>query len=195
MQEKIYIVGGVSSSGKSTFINEHLIPKLKKEQVDIESEVDIKFAGRLYDSFDLGMKKIVIIHYNSLLKFDRYPDTKKLDLLEEKVFSKLLSLDAPISVHICYTPDQELLERINNRKTIEPDLSPSAGIYPKEKILRNKEKVDQRRLVLDFSSHFKKITNQIEIVFSVNGKSSILSSDEFQYGIPTKRLQNALQSV
>lgn len=192
--QKLVIVTGVSSAGKSTFINEFLLPSLSKNSnlQTVADEIDIKFAGQLRRNFDLGGKRVCIIHYNSLLFFDANPELSELILSDEPVFNNLLHCAYESSIYLCYAPDEIILQRIRERELIEPLLREVPGKYPTAKVLAGFKKVDQRVLLLEFAEKFSHVTNDINVVFSSNNQTSILTLEEFKYGIPTSNLEKKL---
>jgi hypothetical protein len=193
LDKKLIVVAGVSSSGKSTFIDEHLLNELAVEGFGRNEDVDIKFAGKLFSDFDLGSKTVCIVHYNTLVKFDRYSETETLDLLDEFVFNKLLASQRRITLYLCYTPDTELLRRIEARESIEPIFAPNSFKYPKLKVQANFSKVDQRQLLIQCAEYFKTVTNDMKVVFSMSGSTEFLTYDEFRYGLPSDRLENIIK--
>lgn len=192
MNTRLIIVAGFSSAGKSTFISSNLLPDLQQEGINTEDDVEILFAGKLLDNFDLGNKAVCIIHYNLLLQFDANPQLQDIDLSTELVFCELLKHCSASTVYLCYTPDNVLLERINNRKQIEPAIAPSEHPYPSAQILKNVEKVNQRQLLLECGEGFMQAGADIQVVFSGGNNTSLISWDDFKYAIPNAALEAAI---
>lgn len=195
MDRKLIVVAGVSSSGKSTFIDTVLIPNLVRSTsgLDASKEIDVKFAGRLRDNFYLGDKNICIVHYNSLLQLDTHPHLENIDLSDEPVFNNLLNSAYESAIYLCYTPDNILLERMMSRTQVEPLLREGEqSKYPTDHVLNGFKKVNQRSLLLDFAEKFQHVTNDIQVVFSDETKCSTLALDDFKYGIPNTRIEEII---
>ena len=192
MKTKLIIVAGISSAGKSTFIDSFILPKLKAGGINTDEDVDIKFAGALLQNFELGSKPVCIVHYNLLLQFDTNPHLEQINFSNDPVFCELLKQANSSTVYLCYAPDGVLLNRINDRTKIEPTLAPSDIPYPSEIISENFNKVDQRLLLLDFGEQFKCVTENVHVIFSTNKNSTLISWDDFKNGTPSLTLQEAI---
>jgi hypothetical protein len=192
MEKKLIIVAGVSSAGKSTLIDNFILPKLKADGINVADDVDIRFAGKLLQNFELGNKPVCIVHYNLLLQFDTNPHLTQIDLSSEPVFCQLLDSAYTSSIYLCYTPDEILRNRIATRTENEPIIAPDDTPYPSTIILNNFEKVDQRSLTLDFGEKFKSLADTVQVVFSTNENSTVISWEDFKYAIPSQALEEAI---
>lgn len=192
MNKELIIVAGVSSAGKSTLIDQFILPALKADGINIDKDVEISFAGKLSQNFELGDKQVNIVHYNSLLQFDIDPLLEKIDLSSESVFNNLLNGPSPSQVYLCYAPDNILRNRIKSRTAIEPKIAPNENTYPSGRILNNFEKIDQRNLVLEFAEKFKSLTDNIHVAFSTDDGFTLISWDDFKFGIPNPSLEKAI---
>lgn len=192
MEKKIIIVAGVSSAGKSTLIDNFILPKLKADGINIVDDVEIRFAGKLLQNFELGNKPVCIVHYNLLLQFDTNPDLTEIDLSSEPVFCQLLESPCQSTVYLCYTPDAVLRKRITTRTKTEPIIAPDDSSYPSATILKSFEKIDQRLLTLEFGDKFKAHADNVQLVFSTNNTSAVISWDDFKYALPNQALEEAI---
>ena len=192
MEKQIIIVAGVSSAGKSTLIDNFILPKLKADGINIVDDVEIRFAGKLLQNFELGNKSVCIVHYNLLLQFDTNPDLTEIDLSSEPVFCQLLQSPCPSTVYLCYTPDEILRTRISIRTKNEPKIAPDDSSYPSAAILKSFKKIDLRLLTLEFGNRFKGHVDNVQVVFSTNNNSTIISWDDFKYALPNQALEEAI---
>lgn len=185
LDKQLIIVAGVSGSGKSTFIDKVLFPKILSSARNniTASEVNLVFASSLRNKFDLGDKPTTVIHYNSLIAYDVEPNLKNLNLNEEPIFKQLLNHARNCSVYLCYTVDDVLMRRIGQRKQVEPLFSKSRKIYPAKKIRSQLVKINQRQLLLEMAGILSKFTSDINIVVSSAGSVSLVSLQQFQQEI------------
>ena len=178
-QLKILVLG-CSSAGKSTFISSTLIPVLLENQnVQTHGDIEVFFAGRLKSNYDLGKKKCAILHYNSLLAFDSNPQSSVHNIENEYVFNKILE-DRFDEVFYCYTPDSTLLERIQNRELVEPEiLGDKTSKYPRDHILNSFIKISQRGLLLDIYRALQNDLSNFSVVFSQYKTSMVIPISDF----------------
>jgi len=189
--QKIILVAGVSSSGKSTFIK-NLVPTLLESDPSLKIEdIDIIFAKELRNNFNLGKKKCLIIHYNSLIPFDIDAELKTIDYNKEPIIKKISNLKIE-EIFICYAPDNIIEKRMTKRHYSEP-LYNKFTIYPSNKILNSFKKINQRKLVIDISKQFNSQSKNIFIVFSQNETSMILPIKYFTHGVHSEFLETVLK--
>ncbi len=171
---------GCSSSGKSTFIANVLIPFLVTNRDDLElDDISVIFAGQLKSNYALGQKKCAIVHYNSLLDFDANPQSETLDIGNEYVFKNVINDDFD-EVFYCYTPDQILLNRIKQRRFIEPvlrgDRKPD---YPTERVMRSLKKILQKDVLIEAHRLMSHLGDHFSVVLSQNRSSMIIPVEYF----------------
>ena len=134
----------------------------------------------LLNDFDLGSKKICVIHYNLLLYFDSSPSLTEIDLMSEEVFCNLLKLPAGIEIYLCYAPQKDLINRICKRTHIERDLTRSLAKYSPGTVLENLKKVDQRELLLEFGARLTHLAKNIQVIHSQGGRINIVKMDQLK---------------
>lgn len=183
-QRRTIIVAGVSSAGKSTFIEKFVIPDLQTKGLYFCRDIDLVFARTLFNKFSLGSKTVSIIHYNTIVGLDFYPDLGGIVLSEDPVFARLLAVARDCDLYICYAPDHILRDRIDRREMVEPVFQPTAYKYPKEHVIRNLEKVDQRQLVIDFADQFRGVAREIKVVLSGDNTTDIVRISDFMSRFP-----------
>jgi len=172
---EIIIVAGVSGSGKSTFTEKHLLPDIRSRGLDPNKDVDIKYFEQADDDISLSTKPVCIVHLNTHVESDRYSVEEMRVLREEKLLSLLLNRPETLKLYLCYTPDHILMERVKARTEIEPN-----------GILGN---INQRWSLLHLVEKFDPVVSDIQIVFSGKGKTGLMTTDEFQHGLPSERLE------
>ena len=179
-KKEIVIVAGLSSSGKSTFIEKHLLPGIRSRGLDPNKDVDIKYSEQMDDGICVSTKPVCIVHFNTHVESDCYSVEEMGDLREEKLFGLLLNRPETAKLYLCYTPDHILMERIKARTEDE-----SNGI------LGN---VDQRQSLLHLVEKFVPVVSDIQIVFSGKGKTGLMTTDEFKYGLPSEKLEAVINN-
>ena len=115
------------------------------------------------------------MHFNTHVDSDHYPVEETGVSREDKLISLLLNRPEKLKLYLCYTPDHILIERIKARTENE-----SNGI------LGN---IDQRQSLLHLVEKFAPVVSDIQIVFSGKGKTGLMTTDEFQHGLPSERLE------
>jgi hypothetical protein len=178
-QLKILVLG-CSSAGKSTFIDSTLIPVLLENQyVQTRGDIEVFFAGSLELNYNLGQKKCAVVHYNNLLAFDSNPYSSVLNIESEPVFKKILE-DSFDEVFYCYCPDSNLLERIQERELVEPNIrGDKTKNYPKDHILNSFLKISQRGVLLDIHSALQNELRNFSFVFSQHNASMVIPISDF----------------
>ena len=178
-QLKILVIG-CSSAGKSTFIDSTLIPVLiENHYVETRDDIEVFFAGQLRSNYNLGQKKCAVVHYNSLLAFDSNPHSSVLNIESEPVFKKILE-DSFDEVFYCYCPDSNLLERIQERDLVEPNIrGAKARNYPKDRILNSFLKISQRGVLLDIHSALQNEPRSFSVVLSQHHASMVIPTSDF----------------
>lgn len=191
-QLKILVLG-CSSAGKSTFISSTLIPVLLENQyVQTKEDIEVFFGGRLKPKYDLGQKKCAIVHYNSLLAFDSNPHSSKLNIESEPVFNEILE-DSFNEIFYCYCPDSNLLERIQKRQLVEPEIrGDKTKNYPTDHILNSFLKISQREVLLDFHSALQNELTNFSVVFSQHKASMIIPISDFIHAPRSAFLEKVL---
>ena len=172
--QKVIIVAGISSAGKSTFIERVLQPKFNF------LKSDVKFAGKLSESFDLGSSDCCVVHYNLLLQFDWERSRQAISLHEEPVFKKLLEECGGADVFLIFAPINELQDRIRSRRYVEPYFLATTGRYPSDEICKRLNRVDQRALLIEFGDAFEEFGSSISVWISEKGNSHGVSFGEFK---------------
>ena len=120
------------------------------------------------------------MHFNTHVESDHYSVEEMGVLREEKLFRLLLNRPEKLKLYLCYTPDHLLMERIKARTENE-----SNGI------LGN---IDQRQSLLHLVEKFDPIVSDIQIVFSGKGKTGLMTTDEFQHGLPSEKLEAVINN-
>ena len=177
---EIIIVAGASGSGKSTFTEKHLLPDIRSRGLDPNKDVEIKYFEQADDDISLSTKPVCIVHLNTHVESDRYSVEEMRVLREEKLCSLLLNRPEKLKLYLCYTPDHILMERVKARTGIEPN-----------GILGN---INQRQSLLHLVEKFDPVVSDIQIVFSGKGKTGLMTTDEFQYGLPSEKLEAVINN-
>ena len=178
-KSEIIIVAGLSGSGKSTFTEKHLLPSIRSKGLNPNKDVDIKYFEQT-DDFSLSTKPVCIVHFNTHVDSDRYSVEEMRVLREEKLISLLLNRPEKLKLYLCYTPDHILMERIKARTENE-----SNGIFGN---------VDQRQSLLHLIEKFGPVVSDIQIVFSGKGKMGLMTTDDFQHGLPSEKLEAVINN-
>ena len=76
--------------------------------------------------------------------------------------------------------DSILMERIKARTDIEPNGSFS--------------NINQRQSLLHLVEKFDPVVSDIQIVFSAKGKTGLMTTDEFQHGLPSEKLEAVINN-
>ena len=177
---EIIIVAGASGSGKSTFTEKHLLPDIRSRGLDPNKDVEIKYFEQTDDDISLSTKPVCIVHLNTHVESDRYSVEEMRVLREEKLCSLLLNRPEKLKLYLCYTPDHILMERVKARTGIEPN-----------GILGN---INQRQSLLHLVEKFYPVVSDIQIVFSGKGKTGLMTTDEFQHGLPSEKLEAVINN-
>lgn len=194
MAQRKIIVAGVSSAGKSTFIE-----RMLEDQSSHETEVF--FAGRLVRAFgltgiaprslNLGAKPVAIVHYNTQSSWistaEHLPPVE-----EDPLVQALRSHAAAYELYLCYAPDAVIRERMARRTAVEPVLGETDYAYPNTRLCAEFDRIDQRERLLAFAKAFHSHCPQPTVVFSNARKTSLLSWEAFRHGNPTPELESAL---
>ncbi|WP_417482715.1 hypothetical protein [Maricaulis sp.] len=160
----VIIVAGVSSSGKSSFIQEELIARRGLP------ETSVKFAWELDHSAAPQSVEGCVVHYNLLRQLDRNPELRSICFAQQPILTQILSSGKPIEAHLIFAPDDEILRRIAVRKHVEPKFRGTNSGYPSDKIRANFLKVDQKRLLIEFGEMFERAGALVAVWISTNGK-------------------------
>jgi len=163
MTQKIYFVAGISSAGKSTYIE----TQLQAETGAHESS--IKFAGALSRSFDLGPEPVCIVHYNLLLQIYQRPDIAQTVLLEEPVYARMVAMADQVEVVLIYATDQILRDRIAVRTHVEPRYGNRSANYPAQRFLADLKRVNQAALLLEIHQTFTALGRPVRLLEARDG--------------------------
>ena len=177
---EIIIVAGLSGSGKSTFTEKHLLPGIRSRGLDPNKDVEIKYFEQTDDDIRLSTKPVCIVHFNTHVVSDRYSAEEMCVLREEKLISSLRNRPEKLKLYLCYTPDHILMERIKARTENESN-----------EILCN---IDQRQSLLRLVEKFVPIVSDIQIVFSAKGNVGLMTTDDFQHGLPSEKLEAVINN-
>ena len=120
------------------------------------------------------------MHFNTHVDSDHYPVEETGVSREDKLISLLLNRPETLKLYLCYTPDHILMERIKARTESE-----STGIP---------DNIDQRQSLLHLVEKFDPVVSDIQIVFSGKGKTGLMTTDEFQHGLPSEKLEAVINN-
>ncbi|WND04070.1 hypothetical protein QGN29_06745 [Temperatibacter marinus] len=195
MDTHLYIIAGVSCSGKSTFIDQVLVPKIlsAKSTSFTADDIAMTFAYRLAKTFNITKRPVTIVHYNSLHAFKNRPEMSVEELRSDPLLKNLLNQPYKTTLYLCYVPEGKLYERVNNREFLEPQFYANNTRYNKELAKEKLQNVNQRKVLLDLADLFSSITSDIHIVLSNENKIDLLSLNDFRYGLPTQSLEQKLK--
>ena len=121
-RNKIHLVIGPSSSGKSTYISENC----KDLPVIMASEINKN------THFDAGN---VVIHYNSLRAYSNSLSKVHRKIEDEDVIQRILGSGCRIDATVMVSSQSSLIRRAALRKAIEPALRNGKSKYPGPKII------------------------------------------------------------
>ena len=138
-------------------------------------DVDIKYFEQTDDDICSSTKPVCIVHFNTHVDSDHYSVEEMRVLREEKLISLLLNRPEKLKLYLCYTPDHLLMERIKARA--ENESNGTLG------------NIDQRQSLLHLVEKFAPVVSDIQIVFSGKGKTGLMSTDDFQHGLPSEKLE------
>ena len=172
MIQKIYFVVGISSAGKSTYIETILQP----ETGALDSSV--KFAGALSRNFDLGPEPVCIVHYNLLLQMYQNPDIDQIVLMEDLIYSRMVAAADQVEVVLIYAAEQTLRDRIKIRTHVEPKYGNGSMEYPSQRFLTYLERIDQAALLLEIYYTFKDLGRPVRLVHAAEGVFAPMDVDE-----------------
>ena len=174
------LVMGCSSAGKSTFISSTLIPVLLENQYAAKrTDIEVFFAADLRENYHLGKKKCVIVHYNCLMQTEPSPHAKEHFNKNDYFLSNILGDDFD-EIFYCYTPDDLLMARVNNRVFVEPKiLKDRISKYPKKHIVSLLNKISQRKVLLEAYGLLRDLKGNFSIVFSQSKTSMVISISDF----------------
>lgn len=177
---EIIIVAGLIGSGKSDFTEKHLLPGIRSRGLDPNKDVDIKYFEQIDNDISLSTKPVCIVQFNTHVIADRYSVEEMRVLRENKLISLLLNRSEKLKLYLCYTPDHILMERIKARTENE-----SNGIL---------DNIDQRQSLLHLVEKFVPVVSDIQIVFSGKGKTGLMTTDDFQHGLPSEKLEAVINN-
>jgi len=148
--------------------------------LDPNKDVEIKYFEQTDDDIRLSTKPVCIVHFNTHVVSDRYSAEEMCVLREEKLISSLRNRPEKLKLYLCYTPDHILMERIKARTENESN-----------EILCN---IDQRQSLLRLVEKFVPIVSDIQIVFSAKGNVGLMTTDDFQHGLPSEKLEAVINN-
>ncbi|MBN2809510.1 MAG: hypothetical protein JXR80_08470 [Deltaproteobacteria bacterium] len=166
ISDTIHLVLGVSSSGKSTYI-EHMIKFGGWKDIPLLMAYEVD-----NDSICESLKKECIIHYNLFRPYCNDALNIDKDLLEDKSLSILLEYRDRIKACLIVAHPAVISKRVLLRVDIEPSLRKNRGGYPSQKIFELLCRINMNQfhekwidLLVDFQIDFK-ILNSEEDEFS-----------------------------
>lgn len=194
MKNKIALVAGFSSTGKSTFIKHVLTPSLYAlpNRPDAHS-FQVVFGGSASDTSLDFSKNFSIVHYNALVGCDN--NVEQLDQLEyssEPALQSVLGQMKDQYAFLTYTPDPILEARIKARKFVEPEYIQDTTPYPSANVLQVLSQVSQRKLLLEIADQLRSKTDKIFVVVSGLHSAIVVPEFMFRTGQPNALLEAVL---
>lgn len=147
--QKINLVAGLSSVGKSTFI-------------DLQTNVQVGFASR--DKDINALPDGVFYHYNTLRYAGKSPENLSAPFSRDPVLTLLSQSNRLIETTYLICSKSELLRRIGQRKWVEQ----GTGDYPRDLFRTMIEGLDYRSHHLQWLDTLKQISKRVTILHSDN---------------------------
>lgn len=136
-ETQLCLAAGLSSAGKSTFI-EHIL-----QPVMGVPDQDVHFAGKLQKAGTAAEVTKGIVHYNLLLSYKHHMGSARERVPQEPVFQTLLSQAAGLHVFLILCERAVLAARIAARDLLEPRYFGAAARYPKAQARARMQGVSQ----------------------------------------------------
>ncbi len=175
--EEIIIVAGLSGSGKTAFTEKQLLSGFRSRGLDPSKDIEFLDFAQAGDDIALSTKSVCIVYFNTHVESDRHSFEELRDLREEKLVSLLRDKSATAKLYLCYTPDHILTER-NKART---EIAAKSADIPSN--------VNQRHALLRLVEKLDPVTSDIQVVFSGKQKMDLMTTDEFQHGLPSEKLE------
>lgn len=156
-KKTIHLVMGVSSSGKSSYIESRIqrgdwsnLPVLMAHEINLESPQQL-----------LGRETIV--HYNLFRPFSNDIEYVNNGFLTDKVLVELLKHPEEIRAYVLVAHRSSLIKRVLLREGVEPKLKETTDTYPRQKIAELLFRLDMS----EFYRHWFMLLNRHNISYEI----------------------------
>ena len=169
-RKKIHLVMGVSSSGKSSFIESRINNgKWRKLPTFMAYELN-------EGAIAVSLPRECIVHYNLFRPYDSNIENQDTDFLADPVLKALMKKNRRINAYFIIAHSSEIKKRILLREALEPNLRENAGVYPREAIFELLCRIDLEAFHNKWFLLLKEFNIPFEIVESSNSRYVPLSS-------------------
>ena len=167
----IIVVLGVSSVGKSTYIESGLRSgKWDELPVIMAHEIEGDSSTKL-------LARPCIVHYNLFRPYNNSTENLKNDISSDTALMRILEYSDRIESHFLVAPKSTVAKRCLLREFIEPDLREASSVYPTQQIFELLCRTDLVNLYSQYFSLFRNKNIGFRIINSYDQKYEPVGSE------------------